>query len=91
MDEDPDFGSSISSSTSQASEHVVDMPENVPPEVTIVWRDLTVVGQMSFGVMPPFDMAPTQPEVSCLHLSADHQGEVCTEAKGAFEESQWLC
>ncbi len=44
MDEDPDFGSSISSSTSQASEHVVDMPEDAPPEVTIVWKDLTVVG-----------------------------------------------
>ncbi len=43
MDEDPDFGSSISSSTSQASEHVVDMPEDAPPEVTIVWKDLTVV------------------------------------------------
>ena len=44
MDEDPDFGSSISSSTSQASEHVVDIPEDAPPEVTIVWKDLTVVG-----------------------------------------------
>ena len=44
MDEDPDFGSSTSSSSSQASEHVqVDMPEDVPPEVTIVWRNLTVV------------------------------------------------
>ena len=44
MDEDPDFGSSVSSSTSQASEHVqVDMPEDSPPEVTIVWRDLEVV------------------------------------------------
>ena len=43
MDEDPDFGSSISSSTSQASEHAVDMPEDAPPEVTIVWKDLTVV------------------------------------------------
>ncbi|KAL0042761.1 hypothetical protein WJX79_009987 [Trebouxia sp. C0005] len=28
--------------TPPASEHVVDMSENAPPEVTIVWKDLTV-------------------------------------------------
>ena len=43
MDEDPDFGSSTSTSSSQASEHAIDMPEEVSSEVTIVWRDLSVV------------------------------------------------
>ena len=43
MDEDPDFGSSASSSTSQASEHAVDMPDDTSSEVTIVWQDLSVV------------------------------------------------
>ncbi|KAL3144206.1 hypothetical protein ABBQ32_003987 [Trebouxia sp. C0010 RCD-2024] len=42
MDEDPDFGSSVSSSTSQASEHAVDMPDDTSSEVTIVWQDLSV-------------------------------------------------
>ncbi|DBA90502.1 TPA: hypothetical protein ACH3X1_003765 [Trebouxia sp. C0004] len=49
MDEDPDFGSSISSSTSQASEHVVDMPEEAPPEVTIVWKHLTVTTRVRWA------------------------------------------
>lgn len=43
MDEDPDFGSSTSSSSSQASEHAVDIPADTSSEVTIVWRDLLVV------------------------------------------------
>ena len=46
MDEDPDFGSSASSSSSQASEHAVDMPDDTSSEVTIVWRDLSVVGSL---------------------------------------------
>lgn len=43
MDEDPDFGSDVSGSTSQASEHAVDMPDDTSSEVTIVWKDLSVV------------------------------------------------
>ena len=46
LDEDPDFGSITSTSTSQASDHVVDMPDG-PPEVTVVWKDLEVVRDKS--------------------------------------------
>lgn len=49
MDEDPDFGSSVSSSTSQASEHIVDMSEDAPPEVTIVWKELTVTTRVKWA------------------------------------------
>ena len=52
MDEDPDFGSSVSSSTSQASEHAVDMPDDTSPEVTIVWQDLSVVRRSSVLIAP---------------------------------------
>lgn len=90
MDEDPDFGSSVSSSTSQASEHIVDMSEDAPPEVTIVWKELTVVSfsRTQFAALWP--LRPLSLRSSCLCLCADHKGQVGREAKDTTEEGQWL-
>lgn len=92
MDEDPDFGSSISSSTSQASEHVVDMPEDAPPEVTIVWKDLTVVGvSCKFIATVCLNGQPETVHCQMSDLIADHQGQVGTEEEDFAEECQRLC
>ena len=89
MDEDPDFGSSASSSTSQASEHAVDMPDETSSEVTIVWKDLSVVRLFPLvTVLHRWHMSVLRTHV---YLTADHKGQMDTEAKTVVEESLWIC
>ena len=88
MDEDPDFGSSVSSSTSQASEHAVDMPDETSSEVTIVWKDLSVVRlEPMVTVLNAWHISRTRTHE---YLTADHEGQVDTEAKTVVEESWWI-
>lgn len=98
--EDPDFGSSDTSS--EEGEHVVNISQqHDSPEVTIVWKELQVVSRRLLFDQRRHSTRCTgavclEGRTSCslpdsMLVTAEHKSQACPEEATDSEEHQWVC